>query len=105
MTALKLSDVTFSEYQSEAARTLPEDGGALATLALGLAGETGEVVELVKKFLEGKIELDEKRIAEEIGDVIWYAAALCTWLGINLSDTATANLLKLHKRHPEGFNP
>ena len=64
---------------------------------LGLAGEAGEVANKVKKIVrDGK--LDKEGIASELGDCLWYIAAICKDLGLNMGDIASANLEKLKKR-------
>ena len=96
----------FDSYQEDAARTInAQDGetGELTNAALGLAGETGEVVELVKKHVFHGKALDDDRLAEEIGDVLWYVAAVCSARGIRLQDVAEANIAKLRARYPGGF--
>ena len=69
--------------------------------ALGLAGETGEVVEKVKKWVRDA-KLDHDAIKKEIGDVMWYIAALCSDLGITMEDVAQTNLDKLASRKARG---
>lgn len=95
----------FEDYQRDAARTINAQGHPhdLINHTLGLAGETGEVVELVKKHLyHGKV-LDQQRLAEELGDVLWYVAAVCSSAGLNLGDLAQDNITKLRERYPDGF--
>ena len=85
---------------------------------LGLAGETGEVVEKIKKLMRndgvmsaGDISEEKKdEIKKEMGDVLWYLAQLATEFGMNLDDVATYNIEKLLSRkergvlHSEGDN-
>lgn len=69
---------------------------------LGLAGETGEVCDKLKKVIRDKngvvdgFEKDE--IKKELGDVLWYIAAIARELGITLQDVAETNILKLTSR-------
>jgi NTP pyrophosphatase (non-canonical NTP hydrolase) len=74
--------------------------------ALGLAGEAGEVANKVKKILRdsGGAVSEEVRIQlkAEIGDCLWYAAALCSDLGFDLEDVANENLEKLFDRKRRG---
>ncbi len=73
--------------------------------ALGLAGEAGEVTEQVKKSWRNNMEITKDRkekIADELGDVLWYVSNLATELGLNLESIAGANLTKLAKREQEG---
>jgi NTP pyrophosphatase (non-canonical NTP hydrolase) len=73
--------------------------------ALGLAGESGEVAEQVKKSWRNNMKVtDERRtkISDELGDVLWYAAQLATELDLNLDDVAENNIAKLAARKQEG---
>jgi len=73
--------------------------------SMGLAGETGEVLEKLKKVIrddEGCIsEEKRKQVEKELGDVLWYLASLATELGLALETIASTNLKKLAKRQEE----
>lgn len=69
--------------------------------ALGLAGETGETVERVKKWLRDG-NLDRDALRKEIGDVLWYVANLAADLDLSLDEIAEANLAKLRSRRERG---
>lgn len=92
-----------SEYQSSARRTAYYDEHKTQTLpsmyvALGLAGEAGEVANLVKK--QARDDADNvEAIREELGDVLWYVAQACSELGVSLDLLAVENLEKLEQRH------
>jgi NTP pyrophosphatase (non-canonical NTP hydrolase) len=96
-----------STYQKEANKTAvyPQDAKIIYP-ALGLAGEAGEVANQVKKILRDNAgELTEERrnkIVDELGDVLWYAAALASDVGISLDVVAEINLQKLAKRAENG---
>lgn len=100
------------QYQEEAARTLIKEPGfevpgeeqMLNWCALGLAGETGEVVEHIKKGVFHQHGIDRERLGKELGDVLWYVAGLCSTLDLNLGDVMQANIDKLHLRYPGGFS-
>jgi NTP pyrophosphatase (non-canonical NTP hydrolase) len=93
--------VTFEEYQQEAFRTA---GTAdLRMFALGLAGETGEVVELIKKFEYHGKDLNYGDLAKELGDVLWYLAGMATAVAYPLEEIARGNIEKLRARYPEKF--
>lgn len=95
------------EYQRLAARTMPSSRDPdldLAVWALGLAGEAGEVVELIKKHVGHGHTLDKTMVAKELGDVLWYVAAVATHQGLDLGAIADANIEKLRKRYPKGFS-
>lgn len=100
--------MNFSDYQSKAMRTAHvKEPGELATLqnaALGLAGESGEVADMVKKVSFQGHSLDKAHLAEEVGDILWYCALAATGLGIDLGEIAENNIAKLMKRYPEGFD-
>lgn len=99
--------MNLSEYQLAAARTLPrrDFDDNLGMAAMGAAGEAGEVLELAKKYLYHAHDLDQDLLRKEIGDVLWYVAALCTVLGYDLAEVAQENLDKLSARYPDGFDP
>ena len=101
---------TFREYQREAARTggsdlTPgnEDKG-LNCAAMGLAGEAGEVCDLVKKWQHHRAPRDVEKLQKELGDVLWYLAHGCNVMGFDLGDIAAQNVAKLRARYPDGFS-
>jgi NTP pyrophosphatase (non-canonical NTP hydrolase) len=102
-------EYTLNCYQKDASRTLAPnrrlDNNTLAMGGLGMAGETGEVVDLIKKVVAHGHELDQHKLIEELGDVMWYIAALCTLMGVGLEDVAFANIAKIKRRYPNGFDP
>ena len=92
----------FNEYQEEASKTAiyPEQYKVVYP-ALGLAGEAGEVAEKVKKHIrDGVLNVDD--LKKELGDVLWYLAAIASDLGLNLDDVADSNLKKLRSRKERG---
>jgi NTP pyrophosphatase (non-canonical NTP hydrolase) len=100
----------FAEYEKLARRTATFTGKqkefVLAYLALGVAGESGEVAEKIKKIIrndEGAIS-EEKResLKHEIGDVLWYLAMLSRELGFSFEEAADANVKKLADRAARG---
>ena len=97
--------MNFKEYQREAvktAKTWDNKDFAVAYCGLGLAGETGEVVDMLKKHFSGSKRLEGVTIDElklELGDVMWYVAALCENLGFDMGEIAEMNIDKLRKRH------
>lgn len=100
--------MTLDEYQRAAARTMEGGEGKgdlrLAIFALGVAGEAGEVADLMKKWVGHGKPRDMDAMAKELGDVLWYLSAICSDLGLSLRDVAQANINKLMKRYPEGFS-
>lgn len=97
--------MTFDAYQENAKRTAQgmEDPQMLANWGLGLAGEAGEVIEVIKKHLYHGKDLDKSALIKELGDVLWYVAAICSQVGIDLEDVAERNVDKLSARYPNGF--
>ena len=98
--------MTLDEYQALARRTLgdrPPDQ-QLANAALGLAGEAGEVADHIKKHLFHTFPLDQGEVVKELGDCLWYVAAMCTTLGISMDHVARTNVEKLRRRYPDGFS-
>lgn len=71
---------------------------------LGLAGETGEFCDMVKKFIFHKANLDHGHAKKEIGDVMWYVALICHAFGWSLDEILQMNVDKLKARYPEGFD-
>jgi NTP pyrophosphatase (non-canonical NTP hydrolase) len=71
---------------------------------MGLCGESGEAIDIVKKHLAQGHELDKAHLAKELGDIAWYLAETATALDLNLEDVFQANIDKLKKRYPEGFD-
>jgi len=92
----------FNSYQRIAATTaIYPDEHRILYPALGLAGEAGEVANKVKKIIrDGK--LDKSALGAEIGDCLWYIAALCRDLNLDLGEIAKANLEKLQDRKARG---
>lgn len=75
---------------------------AIVYPALGLAGESGEIAEKVKKFLRGDSELDREALLKELGDPLWYITSLAIDLGYSLQDVVNANEQKLNSRKDRG---
>ena len=100
-------ELDFNTYQQLARETANMTLGSFdrkINWCLGLAGETGELVDMVKKALYHGHALDEQEMTKELGDVVWYVANLAKEYGIELLDVVRANIKKLHKRYPKGFS-
>lgn len=98
--------MTINEYQKLAMTTLnPElsEKDVLINGVMGLCGESGEAIDIVKKWLAQGHELDREKLAKELGDICWYVAETATALGLPLEEIMAANIEKLKKRYPEGF--
>lgn len=96
--------MTFDEYQKQSKGTAQysEFFTPWVYLALGLAGESGEVVDKLKKVGRNKNGVfsddDKLEIQKELGDVLWYLSQLCEELGLSLDEVATMNRAKLEDR-------
>ena len=95
--------ISCTEYQEFASSALqPKFKGetGLYGFALGLGGETGEVLDAIKKreFYERK-DIPIEHIEEELGDVMWYIANICTRYGLSLDDVLVKNVKKLSERY------
>lgn len=103
-----------NSYQELAVATAeyPRQGDNLLYPALGIAGESGEVADKIKKLWRNKgvtsaldkdfTEEDAKALILELGDVLWYVAALANELKVTLNDVATTNINKLYDRKERG---
>ena len=92
-------------YQQAAMRTCRHTPGsqqALVEAALGLAGETGEAVDIVKKTMFGGHPFDKEKLMLEMGDIAWYLAEMCLALNVSFQDILEMNIKKQEKRYPKG---
>ena len=95
-----------NEYQKLAMTTLNpalSNKDVLINSVMGLCGESGEAIDIVKKWLAQGHELDREHLAKELGDIAWYLAEAATALDLDLEDILQANIDKLMKRYPDGF--
>ena len=96
-----------NEYQTLAMTTLnPElsKREVLINSVMGLCGESGEAIDIVKKWMAHGHQLDKAHLAKELGDIAWYLAEAATALDMDLEDILQANIEKLKNRYPEGFS-
>ena len=99
--------MNFYEYDAAVMRTAgpaTTRHDALALSALGLAGESGEFADMIKKHLYHGHPLSMEKYVEELGDILWYLSRACDAVVISLHDVAEANIAKLQLRYPEGFS-
>lgn len=118
--------MTPNEYQKEALRTDPTagyssfysfpDAAALGSRIgnwrnarllnglMGLSGESGEALDLLKKHIFQGHELDRTHLEKELGDVAWYLALSADALGFTLEEILQVNVDKLRERYPQGFD-
>lgn len=100
---VKSKGMTANDYQQEALRTAGTDN-LLLNGVMGLNGEAGECIDLVKKCAFQGHSLDPEKLAKELGDVAWYLAVTAYAIGYNLDDVLRMNIRKLKERYPEGFD-
>ena len=99
--------MNMNDYQLSAMRTangMDKRYPMILNGVLGLNGESGECSDIVKKHLFQGHDLDEKHLAEELGDVLWYIAVTAFSIGFDLDEIAQMNVSKLLKRYPDGFD-
>lgn len=105
--------LTADDYQRAAMRTASgmqyslfddPNKGLLLNGVMGLNGEAGECIDIVKKSLFQGHELDRDHLIEELGDCAWYLAVAAYALDVPLSEVLQRNINKLKERYPEGFD-
>jgi NTP pyrophosphatase (non-canonical NTP hydrolase) len=99
--------MTINEYQKLALTTLnPElsQKDVLINGVMGLCGEAGEAIDIVKKHLHQGHALDREKLIKELGDIAWYLAETAAALDISLEEVLARNIEKLRSRYPEGFS-
>ena len=98
--------MTPNEYQKLAMTTLNPDlskKDVLINAVMGLCGESGEAIDIVKKHLHQGHPLDRQKLCKELGDIAWYLAEAATALDMDLEEILAQNIEKLQQRYPEGF--
>ena len=102
--------MNLSEYQKESCETFKPNNGItddqirMVNWALGITGESGELANMIKHVVFHNEDVPIQEAAKEIGDILWYLAALCTTLNIDLGVCAELNLAKLKHRHGRSFS-
>ena len=94
-------------YQEKATRTLNNSLSkqeCITNLCMGIAGESGELIDYFKKHIFHGHDLDREHVKSELGDILWYLACLADTLEISLDDVSLSNVEKLEARYPEGFS-
>ncbi len=102
-----------NEYQKMCLKTasnvaMSSTDNLLLQGVMGMCGEAGEAIDIVKKTIFQGHPLDEKakeHLAKEIGDVLWYAATAAYAIGWTFEDVMLMNLNKLSARYKDGFSP
>ena len=99
--------MTGNEYQVAALRTANVKEASIGRLlingVMGLCGEAGECIDLLKKASFQGHQFDRKKFAEELGDVAWYLAVSAFAAGYDLDYILQKNVEKLWERYPDGF--
>lgn len=102
-----MNHISPNEYQEEAMRTASgmdySKCPQIVNACLGMAGESGEVSDLVKKHIFQGHALDREHFIKELGDVQWYIALAAHCVDATLEEVMLANVEKLQKRYPNGF--
>lgn len=98
--------MTANHYQDLALRTInpklsPKE--QLLNGLMGLCGESGEAIDIMKKHLAQEHDLDKEHLAKELGDVAWYLAVASYFLGYDLETIMMMNIEKLQERYPVKF--
>lgn len=106
--------MTVNEYQKECLRTDSEckkwgdsiggDDKGLLNGLMGLNGEAGECIDILKKYMFQGHALDAEHLAKELGDAAWYIAVSAYHLGYSLETIFKMNVDKLRERYPDGFD-
>lgn len=113
--------MNLSEYQKLAMRTndgkcterlkcevnsgyVTPDVGEMLNACLGLAGEVGEINDMVKKAIYHGHDFNTAELFKELGDVMWYVAMMANAFDVSMDFIAEINIDKLKKRYPEGFS-
>ena len=112
MVQTKLKENAFTFYQRTAAKTAREDydletdprHARVAIASMGLAGETGELIDMLKKWAGHGHELNLDDGEKELGDILWYISEIATTLDLRLAQIAERNEEKLNARYPDGFS-
>ena len=99
--------MTGNEYQKLAMTTLNpalSQKDVLINGVMGLCGESGEAIDIVKKHLHQGHALDREELIKELGDIAWYLAETAFALDVDLDEVFEGNIAKLKARYPEGFD-
>lgn len=94
----------FNEYQKAAKRTLYGNEQVLTNCALGLAGESGQLIDLIKNYTFKGKDLNRSEMVHELGDVLWYLSQIAAWADIPFNEVAEDNIQTLNRRYPHGFS-
>lgn len=100
--------MTIQEYQQAVKRTVNQGvkgkDERIKNFCFGLGGETGELLDLFKKHFYHGHKLNENKVKNEMGDVLWYIANIANEYNFSLTEIMEININKLRKRYPNGFS-
>ena len=98
--------MNFNEYQTLAMKTASDTSKQNLILngVMGLCGEAGECIDIVKKHMFQGHELNREKLIDEASDCLWYLAEIASGLEMTLEEIAKHNVDKLKKRYPNGFD-
>jgi len=88
----------------EIIRQLTPHQAHLLHMAVGVSGESGELLDAIKKHCVYQKQINMDNVIEEAGDILFYLTGLLNDLGISLEDCINANIIKLSKRYPNGYS-
>lgn len=91
-------------YQKKSSRTMKIDDSTVQHCCLGISGEAGEVIDLIKKSIYYNKTLDRAKVTEELGDLMFYIVNLASALDIRMDTVLRMNVDKLYERFPNGFS-
>ena len=80
------------------------DIGGILYACLGLSGESGEFIDIIKKWIFHEKDLDIYHLKRECGDILWYVTMLCYSFGWDIEEIMKINIEKLKTRYPNGFD-
>lgn len=104
MTVYQEKAMRTCRYKDQITNDTKAGEAALSNGVMGLCGEAGECIDLVKKHQHQGHDLDLLKLVDELGDVMWYIALTCESVGITMTNVAERNIAKLQKRYPDGFS-
>lgn len=96
------TNIVFVHHKGEESTPSGMDG-RIVNGVMGLNGEAGEAIDIVKKTLFQGHEFDPEHLKKELGDCLFYIAATASGLGTPLEEIAQMNIDKLRARYKDGF--
>ena len=96
--------ISFDRSYAELGNSLDQRKLRLMHAVLGVSGESGELVDAVKKHIMYNKPLDVENVKEEIGDLCWYISLALDEIGSSFEEVMKMNIAKLSKRYPNGYS-